>query len=112
MVKAGSIIAIGAKEDDAEYDYSDQVTLRAYELSDNNPSTTVVYDNKQKLAVEAEVAKSGSTITIDVKSQKAYTVVLINVSNIASVDNGSFEIKGNDTMITPSGKGKMICTLK
>jgi alpha-D-xyloside xylohydrolase len=112
LVKEGSIIAVGAKDEDAVYDYSDNVILKAYELIDNTPATTVVYDDKAVLTVNAEILKSGKTITIDVKSSKNYKVVLVNVSNIAAVDNGSFEVTGNDTVITPSADGKVVCTLK
>jgi alpha-D-xyloside xylohydrolase len=109
MVKEGSIIAVGANEEDAVYDYSDQVTLKTYELKDQIPSATVVYDNEKNLALKAEIVKNGNTITIDVASEKAYSVVLVNVTNIVSVENAGFEIKGNDTVITPSGKGKIVC---
>ncbi len=109
MVKEGSIIAVGADKEDAVYDYSDQVTLKTYELKDQIPSATVVYDNEKNLALKAEIVKNGNTITIDVASEKAYSVVLVNVTNIASVENAGFEIKGNDTVITPSGKGKIVC---
>lgn len=112
MVKEGSILAIGSREDDAVYDYSDQVTLKAYELADNIPSTTVVYDNEKELALEAECIKSGNQITINVKAKKSYRMMLVNVTNVIAVENGSFEVKGNDTVITPSGKGSIICSLK
>ena len=112
LVKEGSIIAVGVKDEDAVYDYSDNVILKAYELIDNTPATTVVYDDKAVLTVNAEILKSGKTITIDVKSSKNYKAVLVNVTNLAAVDNGSFEVAGNDTVITPSADGKVVCTLK
>ncbi len=112
MVKEGSIIAIGATEDNAVYDYSKDVTLTVYELIDHVPASTVVYDEKAVLSVKAEITKSGNTITIDVDSSKGYKVVLKNITGIVSVENASFEISGNDTVITPVSKGTIICTLK
>jgi alpha-D-xyloside xylohydrolase len=112
LVKEGSIIAVGATEDNAVYDYSDHVTLKAYELAENVPATTVVYDDTAKLQLNAEILKSGKTITIDVKTSKNYKVVLVNVTDIASVENGSFEVVGNDTVITSAGSGKITCNLK
>lgn len=110
-VKPGSILAVGAKENDAVYNYADQVSLKVYELLENVPSTTVVYDDKAKLSLEAEILRKHSSITIDVKSDKSYNVVLVNTTNIASVDHGSFERIGNDTVITPYGSGKITCEL-
>ncbi len=112
MVKEGSIIAIGATEDNAVYDYSKDVTLTVYELIDHVPASTVVYDEKAVLSVKAEITKSGNTITIDVDSSKGYKVVLKNITGIVSVENASFEISGNETVITPVSKGTIICTLK
>jgi molecular chaperone DnaK (HSP70) len=112
MVKEGSIIAVGAKNDNAVYDYCEDVILKAYELPENVPSTTVVYDDKAKLTVKAEITKTGKTIVIDVDSPKNYQVVLVNVTGVAAAENASFAVTGSDTVVTPSGKGKIICTLK
>jgi alpha-D-xyloside xylohydrolase len=111
MVKQGSIIAVGAKEDDAVYNYAEDVILKVYELMDHVPSTTVVYDAAAKLSLNAEFIKNEKTISIEVKASKSYTVVLVNITNVTSVEHGSFLVQGNDTVVTPSGKGKMICNL-
>ena len=112
LVKEGSIIAIGAKDDDAVYDYSEDVTLKVYELLENVSASTVVYDDNAKLALEAMILKSNKTITVNVKTSKAYVVVLINVTDIVTIDNGSFEVVGNDTIISASGSEKVVCNLK
>ena len=108
LVKEGSIIAVGSRDDDAVYDYSEDVTLRVYELAEDVPSTTVVYDDTAKLELSAEAVKRGDTIIIEVKSSKSYQVILVNVTKVTSVDNGNFEVIGNDTVIVPAGKGKII----
>lgn len=111
LVKEGSIIATGARDDDAVYDYSQDVTLKVYELIDKVPASTVVYDDKAQLALKAEIEKCGQKITIDVEASNHYKIVLVNVTGIASVENGSFSVVGNDTVIIPSGKGKIVCSL-
>jgi len=112
MVKEGSLIAVGAMDDGPVYDYADGVILKAYELIDQVPASTVVYDMDSKLSVNAEVLKKDNQIRINVETSKPYTVVLVNVNNIASIENGIMEVKGNDTYITASGNGEIICTLK
>lgn len=111
MVKENSIIAVGAKDDDTEYDYADGVILKAYELINNAPASTVVYDQKSELQVKAEITKKDDVISINAQSSKAYSVVLVNVTNVASVENGKMEVKGNDTVITPKVSGEVICKL-
>ncbi|MBE5967947.1 MAG: alpha-xylosidase, partial [Lachnospiraceae bacterium] len=112
LVKEGSLIAVGAKEDDPVYDYADGVTFKAYELIEKQPASTVVYDMNADLAVKAEVIKKDRQIHINVETSKPYIVVLVNVTDLASVENGSFEVKGKDTVITPNGSGEVVCTLK
>ncbi|HHX12908.1 MAG TPA: alpha-xylosidase, partial [Clostridiales bacterium] len=111
MVKENSIIPVGAKDDNPEYDYADGVILKAYELVNNAPASTVIYDQKSELQVKAEVTKKDNQININVESSKAYSVVLVNVTNVASVENGKMEVKGNDTVITPKVSGEVICKL-
>ncbi|HWT27298.1 MAG TPA: alpha-xylosidase, partial [Mobilitalea sp.] len=111
LVKEGSIIAVGNMDDNAEYDYSDGIILKAYELIDQVPTSTVVYNGKAQSEVKAEIIKKDSEVYINVESEHPYTVVLVNVTNIASVENGSYEIKGHDTIIMPFGKGEIICKL-
>ncbi|MDF2942117.1 MAG: glycoside hydrolase family 31 [Herbinix sp.] len=112
MVKEGSVIAIGAKEEDAVYDYAEGVTLKAFELIENVPSTTVVYDKDAKISLSAEISKRDKNILIDVNTSKSFTVVLVNVNDVIQVENGSFIIKDNNTIITPTGMGTIICNLK
>ncbi|HBI74040.1 MAG TPA: hypothetical protein DDY59_12765, partial [Lachnospiraceae bacterium] len=64
------------------------------------------------LTVKAEVLKKDNQIRINVETAKPYTVVLVNTTNLASIENGSFEVKGRDTIITPNGSGEVVCTLK
>ncbi|MDF2484521.1 MAG: glycoside hydrolase family 31 [Herbinix sp.] len=111
MVKEGSILAIGAKDEDAVYDYSENVVLKVYDLVDQVPSTTVVYNQKSELSLEAKLLKQGNTITIEVNTAKNYSIVLVNCTAITSIENGSFEIKDNNTVITPGREGAMIVKL-
>ncbi|MGB4659790.1 MAG: alpha-xylosidase, partial [Mobilitalea sp.] len=118
MVKENSIIAVGGTEDDCVYNYAENVTLKVYELQENTPSTTVVYDQDKKLAFNIEIVKKDNRIHIDVKeekeskSPKSYTVVLVNVTNVSSATNATFEVIGNDTILTPIGKGKITCEIQ
>lgn len=112
MVKENSLLAIGARDDDAVYDYADGVILKAYELMDGTPSTTKVYDEKANLAVKAEIIKKDNTIRIRVESDKPYTVVLVNRNDIILAENATYEVQGNDTIIRPVKTGEIICTLK
>ena len=110
MVKQGSILAIGAHDDNAVYDYADNVSLKLYELQENQVSETVVYDEHAQPVLTAKVLRSNGEITIDVVSEKNFRIVLINEDKIASVTNASFSLKGKDTVIIPQNAGQITCS--
>ena len=106
-VRENSIVAVGAKDDDAVYDYADGVTLRVYELINDKETVCSVYDDKANSELEARIIKNSDKIIIDVNSSKTYKVLLVNESNISSVDNGSYVTEGKNTLITPIKRGKI-----
>jgi alpha-D-xyloside xylohydrolase len=111
LVKESSLIAVSTSDSDAVYDYAEGVILKAYELKEQVPVTTVVYDKDAKLQVKAEAIREAQTIRINVETEKAYTIVLVNTDCVESVENGSYVLRGRDTWITPTGKGEIYCRL-
>lgn len=123
LVKDGTILAIGAKDDSAVYDYGNNVLLKVYGLSEGKELYTVVYDQLESddmpvVSVSAKVMMNGNEITIDVVSKYKFRVELVNVNNIKNVTNvctetnTSFEIVDNSTVITASTGGTIVCTLE
>ncbi len=112
LVKENSLIAEGASDSDPVYDYADHVILKAYELKEEVPAKTMVYDSAARLKVRAEVIRTAGTIMINVDSEQPYTVVLVNVTGVTAMENASFEVRGRDTVIIPLGSGRIICRLE
>jgi len=111
-VRENSIIAVGARDDDAVYDYSDGVTLKAYELTMGGTASCQVYDDRANLELEAKISRMDDAIVIDLRTSKSCRVLLVNLNNVASVENGSFSINGNDTLITAEKSGIIKVYLK
>jgi len=110
MVKPNSIIAVG-KDTGAVYDYADGVELRAYELSELEKASTVVYNKTSEIEVSVSIEKSGQTMTMEIDFIKPLRLVLVNITNIESVTNGIFTVEGNNTVIIPTSAGTVICTM-
>ena len=104
MVKENSIIALGAHDDKPDYDYGDGVELRIYALKDGKTAEAIVYgmDQAEELSVFAK--REGSQIHITVKTDKPYTIRLVNVT-AASVSEGELQHDGNDTVL----QGRSFC---
>ena len=104
MVKENSIVALGAHDDKPDYDYGDGVELRIYALKDGKTAEAIVYgmDQAEELSVFAK--REGSQIHITVKTDKPYTIRLVNVT-AASVSEGELQHDGNDTVL----QGRSFC---
>jgi len=79
MVKAGSIVAVGACDDRPDYDYADGVELRVYALADGGSAETVVYGMDNEIALVAKITRVGNEVKAEVKADKPYTVKLVNM---------------------------------
>lgn len=101
MVKENSIVALGARDDAPDYDYADGAELRIYELKEGETVTKSVYSMKQEEELKITAVKLNGTITLDVQSDKTYTVRLINVTCV-SVEGATAQTEGNDTILIPS----------
>ena len=79
MVRPNSIIAVGAVNDNCEYDYADNVTYKVYALEDGKSAETVVYNGDAKIESRVTVTRTGDTYRIEVVSEKPCTVELVGV---------------------------------
>ena len=114
MVKENSLIAVGQDNSRPDYDYRENVSVLAYELIDNVEASTKVINMKREEELSVIVLKNGNTIKIkSTGSHKPWKFVLKNVTNVESIDNGTFNINGNDSEIEiADGNMEVICKLK
>lgn len=101
MVKEGSVIALGSRDDRPDYDYADGVELRIYELKDGEPVTKSVYAADQSEDLKITAVKSENSVVLDVDAKKKYSVKLINMT-AASAEGAQVEAIGNDTVVIPN----------
>ncbi|QNU68449.1 alpha-xylosidase [Ruminiclostridium herbifermentans] len=112
MVRENSIIAVGAHDDRADYDYGDGVQLRVYQLVEGKTAETVVYNMDGTKDLEASILKKDGKITVRVKAKKAYSICFVNETNIKASD-AEIIYSGKDTVIKPkNGVLEIVCTIK
>ncbi len=100
MVKEGSVIALGSRDDRPDYDYADGVELRLYELHNGCRAERTVYgmDNRAELTIRA--SRHAGAVTLDVEASKPYTVRLVNVQAV-SAEGADIRVEDSDTLVTP-----------
>jgi alpha-D-xyloside xylohydrolase len=104
FAREGSIVAIGACDTDAVYDYADGVTYRVFALGDGKEAQTVVYSTDNAIESKICVQRSGNTYTIHTESQKPCNVELVHAGTASSVDGASYEQQGDSIVLTCEGK--------
>lgn len=77
-VKENSVIAMGAKNTDAVYDYADGVHFKVYALAEGKTAETVVYSEDQGVQTRVCVTRQGAQYRIAVDCRKPCTVELVN----------------------------------
>lgn len=99
-VKEGSMVAVGACNENAVYDYADNVTIRAYEVKDGITAGTCVYNTENELVVKASVEKYGTSYRVEVKCRKNCMVELINAGEPSKVSGVSYAMEGRNLILT------------
>ena len=112
FVREGSIVAMGACDKDAVYDYADGVTYKVYALADGKSASTVVYSTENVIDGEVSVSRNGNTYTIEVKGDKAAKVCLVNAGEAATVEGASYEQNAADVVVSVDKGAKVTVTVK
>ena len=107
FVRENSLIAVGARGDKPDYDYAQNVTVKAYALVEGKETQTIVYGMDQDEETVVSVLKKDGKITVKVEAEKPCKVVLVNVT---ASGNGA-EIEGADTVISFEKSGEVCCEL-
>ncbi|HZG75611.1 MAG TPA: alpha-xylosidase, partial [Paenibacillus sp.] len=77
LVKENSLIAVGANDQRPDYDYTDGITFRVFELADGGEATATVYDLKGEVAMTARATRTGTTVLVETKgSNKPWNVAI------------------------------------
>jgi alpha-D-xyloside xylohydrolase len=79
--RPNSIVAVGAVDNDCEYDYADGVTYRVYAFDDKAEVTQVVYNEKAEVDGSVTVTRNGDEYTIKADINKPCKVQLVNVKD-------------------------------
>lgn len=98
-VKENTILAFGAHDDDAVYDYAQNVSLRIYALQDGAQAHTTVYSPENALDLTADASHQGSTYRVRVETEKPCSVVLMNVGKPSEASH-PYRMEGDNVVIS------------
>lgn len=102
-VRENSIVAVGAKNDNAVYDYADNVTFRAYAIGTGKTARTTVYNTENEPEASISITHEGSVYRISADSPKSSKVELVNVGTPSEVIGAAYHMEENNLVIELSG---------
>lgn len=108
FAKENSLIAVGAHSDKPDYDYAQEVIIKAYALTEGKETETVVYGMDQTEETKVTMVRKNGKIIIQVTADKPCTILLVN-TQIKSVQGAAFEMKNNDCVIRLERGGALVC---
>lgn len=108
FVRENCLIAVGKETSRPDYDYADQVTIKAYALQEGKEAKTVVYHMNGTVDTAVTVKKENGRVNIHVEAEKPCRIVLVN-QLVTDVENAESKVEGNDTVITCDGTKEITC---
>lgn len=108
--RENSIVALGSRDDDAVYDYADNVTFRVYALGDGKIAQTVVYSGEIKAEASISATREGDTITVHVESGKPWRVALIHAGTPSAVTGAAYMLEDDTPILTGTGSARITVT--
>ncbi len=109
MIRENSIIAVGNVDNLTEYDYADGVNFQIFELADGYSAISELYNVSAELEMEVEALRKDNKIVIRVNGKgDNWSVLLVNISKVQSVNGGSYEIESNGVKLIPDKDSKVL----
>ncbi len=106
--KEGSIVALGAVDNDPVYDYAKDVELRVYAVKEGKTASTVVYNTENEVKLTINVANEAGTYKVNVDSDVAYKLVLVNAGEPVDVSGATYEMDNNNLVLKSEASSEII----
>jgi alpha-D-xyloside xylohydrolase len=84
LIRPGTVLPVGSRDDRPDYAYEEDVTLRVYEFPDGGRSTVTVPGPTGDVAATFEVAREGNTLTATRRGGAAPWALLSGPSGTAT----------------------------
>ncbi len=104
MIRENTIIATGNVDSRPDYDYSDGITFRLFEIKDGADLSSKVYDLDGNVETLATVKRNGRIVEMEVKNlknkKKKWEVVIYD--KVKNIDGGDIKLERVGTRIVPT----------
>ena len=103
LARPNALIAVGSRNDRPDYDYSEGVTFRVYELEDAQAVTATVPTLTGAAALTVTVERNGLQITVTARgATQNWSLLLVGLEAIADVEGGTQTPDENGILVKPN----------
>ncbi len=106
--KEGSIVAVGACDSDAVYDYADNVTYKIFELHEGRSAHSLVYSTENEVESEISVSHDGGAYQIELTGTKPAKILLVNEKEPVSVTGAEYSATEAGVELHAAGNAKIM----
>jgi alpha-D-xyloside xylohydrolase len=105
LVRPNSVIPLGNRTDKPDYDYSDGVTLRVYQLGDRQQTNVEIPTLEGKIETVFDIKREKNILRIQRQgSAKPWNVLLLGIDSIEDIENANIEIVNGSALISVDSK--------
>lgn len=102
LVRPNSLIPVGANSERPDYNYSDGVTLRAYQISNGARIALQIPDQEGAWESEFSLSREGNEIFMTALAPNdSWRLLLVGVKQLAYVEGATFEQSDQGVVIAP-----------
>ncbi len=110
FAKENSLIAVGQEKMKPDYNYAENVEIRAYSLTDGGKASTYVCGMDRQVETTVTASRTGEKVEITVKAKKPCSILLVN-ETAKEVQGAPYQIEDKDTVISCIGNAQITVTL-
>lgn len=100
LVRPNSVIPIGSRTDRPDYDFSEGVTLRVYQLEDGKNFQVEVPSKGGKIETTFDIRREGKVIHIQRQgSSRAWNIDLFGIGSVENIENAEIETTDGSELI-------------
>jgi alpha-D-xyloside xylohydrolase len=89
LVRPGSVVAVGGRDDRPDYDFGEGVTLQVYELAEGQAVSVTIPSLAGEVATTFEVRREGGAISVERRgAARQWQVALMGIASVGTVRGG------------------------
>lgn len=103
LVRPNTALVVGNEEDRPDYTYSEDFTLRVYQLSAGGTATATIPTAEGDVAVRFNLQRDGQTITVEWEGTPSrWHLLLVGIESVQAVAGGAAEQTNEGVRVTPA----------